>query len=67
MSPQGLAAVRRLDAGADVETIAGEGRLTQYIEKRGGALGRLVEANGIVVLDKSEWNAKKRELGDRIW
>jgi len=67
MSPQGSAAARRVVAGKDVETIAGKGRLTQYMEKREGALARLVEANGIIVLDKPAWDAKKRELGDRIW
>ncbi len=68
MSPEGRAAAGDyVVAEADVETIAGEGRLTQYIEKREGALVRLVEANGIIVLGKPEWDAKKRELGDRIW
>jgi len=37
------------------------------MEKREGALARLVEANGIIVLDKPAWDAKKRALGDRIW
>ena len=67
MSPDGAAAAwGRVISGEDVETIAGEGRLTQYMEKREGALARLVEANGIIVLDKPAWDAKKRELGDRI-
>ena len=66
MSPRGSVAATRVVAGEDVETIAGKGRLTQYIEKREGALARLVEANGIIVLDKPAWDAKKRELGDLI-
>ena len=32
-----------------------------------GALARLVEANGIVVLSAQDWAAKKQELGAAIW
>ncbi len=68
MCPAGsTAAAEYIDAGEDVERFTGKGRLVQYMEKREGALARLVEANGIIVLDKPEWDAKKRELGDRIW
>ena len=68
MSPDGAAAAAGFVVPAeDVETVAGDGRLSQYVEKREGALARLVAANGIVVLSKQEWDAKKRELGDRIW
>jgi hypothetical protein len=68
MSPEGAAAAAgSVDADEQVEMVAGDGRLTQYVEKREGALARLVEANGIIVLDKPAWDAKKRELGDRIW
>ena len=68
MSPEGAAAAaRRIVAGEDVETKAAEGSLPQYFEKCRGALAGLVEANGIVVLSKPEWDARKRELGDRIW
>jgi hypothetical protein len=68
MSPSGAAAAAgRVVAGAEVETLGVEGRLTQYVEKRAGALARLVETNGIIVLGKPEWDARKRELGGRIW
>jgi hypothetical protein len=68
MSPEGAAAAAGFVVpGADVETVAGDGRLTQYFEKRQGALAGLVEANGIVVLSKAEWDARKRDLGDSIW
>jgi hypothetical protein len=68
MSPEGAAAVaRHIVAGEDVETKTADGRLSQYFEKRRGALAGLVEANGIVVLSKAEWDARKRDLGDGIW
>ncbi len=64
MSPQGAsAALRALATGADVITNAGPGRLPQYLEKRAGALARLIEAHGITVLSKPDWDAKKAELG----
>lgn len=67
MSPEGAtAAAAYIAAGGDVEVNAGEGRLTQYFEKRAGALDRLVAAHGIVVLSKVEWDARKTELGDAI-
>ncbi len=67
MSPRGAAAaLRALAAGADVITNAGPGRLTQYLEKRAGALARLIEAHGIIVLTKPAWDAKKAELGDTV-
>jgi hypothetical protein len=67
MSPEGAAAAADyIAAGEDVETRAADGRLPQYFEKRAGALARLVEANGIVLLDKAEWDARKRDLGERI-
>ncbi len=58
--------MRALAAGADVITDAGPGRLTQYLEKRAGALARLIEAHGIIVLTKPDWDAKKAELGDAV-
>ncbi len=68
MSPAGAAAAHaEVEAGDDVATYAGEGRLTQYLEKREGALERLVAAYAIVVLSKDEWDARKAELGDAIW
>ena len=31
-----------------------------------GALARLIEAHGIIVLTKPDWDAKKAELGDTV-
>ena len=68
MSPEGrVAALERIAATDGVEVAAGEGRLTQYHEKRRGGLAEMVTANGIVVLDKATWDARKQELGARIW
>ncbi len=68
MSPAGASAARaHIDAGDDVATCAGAGRLTRHLEKRQGALDRLVAAYGIVVLAKHEWDARKAALGDAIW
>jgi hypothetical protein len=68
MSPAGAsAAQRRIAAGDDVIVAADEGRLPQYIERRKGALDRLIAAHGIIVLSREEWNAKKAALGDAIW
>ncbi len=75
MSPQGApAALRALaaggdvitSAGGDVITSAGAGRLTPYLEKRAGALARLIEAHGIIVLTKPDWDAKKAALGAAV-
>lgn len=67
MSPEGAAAaLDHVVPGADVEVNAGEGQLTQYYEKRQGALARLVEDHGIIVLAKAAWDEKKQELGERI-
>ncbi len=60
------AALRAIAAGNDVITDAGAGRLTYYLEKRAGALARLIEAHGIIVLTKPDWDAKKAELGDAV-
>ncbi len=57
---------KALTAGADVITNAGPGRLTQYLEKRAGALARLIEAHGVIMLDRPAWDAKKAELGDTV-
>lgn len=61
------AALARMPPGEDLGVVTGAGRLTQYHEKRAGALERLVEAHGIVVLGKAQWDRRKRELGERIW
>ena len=67
MSPEGARAAREhMETGDDVVVYAGAGRLTQYHEKTGGALERLVSRYDIVVLDKAAWDAKKAELGDAV-
>lgn len=67
MSPEGATAAHaHVVAGADVQVNAGEGRLTQYFEKRSGALDRLIESHGIVVLSKDQWDTRKTELGDAV-
>ena len=68
MSPEGARAVaHHVRANDDIVMTSGDGRLTQFLEKRGGALERLVERCGIIVLSKTEWDAKKDELGEAIW
>jgi hypothetical protein len=68
MSPDGgSAASRAIGVGDEVIVEAGEGQLTRYVEKRKGALDRLIAAHGIVVLSPDEWTAKKAELGEAIW
>ena len=64
MSPEGSArALAALGQPADVTVQAGEGEaLPRLFEKRGGALQRLVEAHGIEVLERPEWEARKREI-----
>ncbi len=67
MCSAGTAAARaHVAAGDDVQVNAGEDRLTQYFEKRSGALDRLIESHGIVVLSKDQWDARKADLGDAI-
>ncbi len=67
MGPAGAAAITdHIAAGADVTVSSGEGKLTQYFEKREGALAKLVESHRIIVLSKPQWAAKKQELGERI-
>lgn len=68
MGPAGTAAITdRIAAGDDIMVSSGDGKLTQYFEKREGALARLVENHRIIVLSKPEWDAKKTELGNDIW
>ena len=67
MSPEGAAAATAaIDAGGGILTKAANGYLTQYHEIRSGALHRLIETRGIIVLSKPEWDARKAELGDSI-
>lgn len=68
MSPAGATAVlETVRAGDDIDVKSGEGRLTQFQEKRRGALDRLVAANNITILAKVDWDARKGELGDSIY
>lgn len=68
MSAAGTAAVLdSITADDEVITHAGAGRLTQYQEKRAGALDRLIRKHDIVVLSKEDWDRKKTELGNTIW
>ncbi len=67
MGAAGTAAVLdSIIADDDVITHAGAGRLTQYQEKRAGALDRLIRKHEIIVLSKEDWDRKKMELGDAI-
>ncbi len=68
MSPEGARAAREhMTKTDDLIVNAGDGRLTQYQEKRNGALRRLIEYYGVEVLSKPEWDRRKRALGDDIW
>ncbi|TFH41041.1 MAG: hypothetical protein E4H01_15550 [Lysobacterales bacterium] len=68
MSPQGArAALEHMSRTDDLIVNAGHGRLTQYLEKRDGALQRLIDTYGIEVLSKTQWDQRKRVLADDIW
>lgn len=68
MSPAGArAALAHMRRTEDLIVIAGEGRLTQYLEQRAGAIDRLIATYGVEVLPKDEWDARKRALADDIW
>ena len=68
MCPQGasraLAHMARVD---DLIVNAAPGRLTQYLEKRSGALEKLIDTYEIQVLSKTEWDWRKEALGEKIW
>ncbi len=71
MGPAGDAAVRAAIAAheaalADITVVATAGSLTQYHAKRQGALERLIEAAGITVLSRDQWDARKTALGEAI-
>ena len=71
MGPAGDAAVYAViaaheEALADITVVATAGSRTQYHAKRDGALERLIEAAGITVLTRDEWDAQKAALGDAI-
>ena len=55
----GAAALARLGHPEGVEVLAGDGALPRFLEKRSGALQRLVAEHGIVVLDREQWEARK--------
>jgi hypothetical protein len=61
------AATAAIEPGTDITVVAEDGHLTRYLEKRGGALRRLVERHGIVILTKPDWDAKKAALGEAIY
>ena len=68
MSPQGVgAALAHMVRTDDLIVNSGAGRLTQYQEKREGALARLIAHYAIEVLSKAEWDRRKQALGDAIW
>ena len=68
MSPQGASMVLRTVPGNDdVIVQSGDGQLPRYQEKRDGALVSLVNAHGIEILSKTEWDARKAELGEKIY
>jgi hypothetical protein len=68
MSAQGARAAREhMTRTVDLIVNAGDGRLTQYLEKRNGALQRLIDDYGIEVLSKTEWDRRKQIIGDAIW
>ena len=68
MSPEGVRAARdHMTKTDDLIVNADDGRLTHYLEKRDGALQRLIDDYGGEVLAKPEWDKRKRALGDDIW
>lgn len=68
MSPSGTAAVLHAVPGnEDVAVQSGEGLLTRYHEKHPAALERLAREHGIIILTKSEWDARKAKLGEKIY
>ena len=68
MSPAGATAVlNAVPENDDVIVQKGEGLLTRYHEKHQAALEGLVREHGITILTKSEWDARKTELGEKIY
>ena len=55
----GAEALARLGRPEGVEVLAGDGALPRLLEKRSGALQRLIAERGIVVLDRAQWAARK--------
>jgi hypothetical protein len=68
MSPDGArAALDHMTRTDDLIVNAGEGRLTQYLEKRNGALQRLIDTYDVEVLSKAQWDRHKQALAGDIW
>jgi len=68
MSPAGVRAARaHMTETEDLIVNAGDGRLTQYLEQRSGALDRLIGAYDVEVLSKPQWDRRKQALADAIW
>jgi hypothetical protein len=68
MSPAGATAVLNAVPGNEgVIAQSGEGLLTRYHEKHQDALERLTREHSIIILTKSEWDAQKAKLGEKIY
>ncbi len=68
MSPEGARAAREhMTKTDDLIVNAGDGRLTQYQEKRNGALQRIIDGYSVEVLSKPEWDRRKQALGNDVW
>jgi len=67
ISPNGAqAALTYIEHDDETGVEAREGHLTRYYEKRDGALDRLIARYDIQMLERTEWDQLKTELGDRI-
>ena len=68
MSPAGATAtIAAIGQPAGVIRYGGEGALPIYHEQRSGALRRLIDEKGVVLLSKTEWDDKKALLGENIF
>ena len=67
MSGEGAqAADAQITPTAGVVSKPAPGYLTQYWARDKGAFARFIETNEIVILEKPEWDEKKKELGETI-
>ena len=67
MSPEGARAAIDYMTNTDGLIVdAGPSRLTRYLEKRNGALQRLIDAYAIQVLSKKDWDALKQRLAEDL-
>lgn len=63
MSPEGGARVRAALGDPDGAVVQeGEGPLVRVFERRGGALRQLAERHCIELLERPQWEARKREI-----